>query len=100
MQECIADLQESYNEYRVTLLEELGDPACSDNDDCVLVDVETRCRIDCGAALHAAVADELLSELAQWAEKNCEACPQADIECDALGMTVQVECVDGVCERR
>ncbi len=97
---CDDELQGAYDDARAALLEDLGDPACNGDSDCVSVPLETRCRVECDVALHRDVAEELVAELTAWAAKQCDSCPQVDLTCDSSAREeASVGCVGGVCKR-
>jgi hypothetical protein len=86
-------LQEDYDAAKAEILEELGNPECSTDEDCVGPELATACRAQCSVPLHREIADAFVMRVNEWASGHCAGCPQADISC----AETKPHCFEGKC---
>jgi hypothetical protein len=79
------------------LVDALGDAAfaCTDDDDCVLTSLSSRCALDCGTAVHADYAVAVREFAVTHGDEQCMGCPEIDHVCPPFVPTVS--CLDGAC---
>lgn len=97
---CARDVQLAY-ERELQNLKSAG-PECAESSDCALRQLRTQCRLDCQVALHVDAADDIDTQMQEWAAEHCADCPEPVGKCpeqddsDADDARV-ANCVGGQC---
>jgi hypothetical protein len=76
------------------MIEKYSSVGCKYDTDCVIVVEHDRCAADCGTAVGAVVAKDLIENLGRYADEVCSTCPPVSIPPCAATRAV---CQAGLC---
>lgn len=93
MQVDCGEVQDDYDAAKEAILEDLGNPGCTTDEDCVGPALVNECRAQCSVPLHREIAEKFQSRVSEWAAEHCAGCPVGDINC----AETTPHCFEGKC---